>query len=203
MKGTIFSCNISPLEQNCREIEGRLEKWQRLRGRSWWVLCVLLGDHWSVPFPPLNGQGCCSASFHLIKIHTNMHRDTHLHTLTCYPWPPTPISRPPLYPACWSLHPSLHPVLSKQMRSCLRLKLPVLPVYPVHHLFSSSSHAHLCNICVWVCWGICRPSVYAVVLTDLLWRAYMRVCGIYNRIFKPVASWCWCCLTVKDCIGLT
>lgn len=93
--------------------------------------------------------------FTFFKIHTNMHWHTHLHILTWYPWPPTPISRPPLYPACWSLHPSLHPILSKQMRSWLRLKLPVLPVYPVHHLFSSCSPAHLCNICVWLCEGIC------------------------------------------------
>ena len=175
-----FLCNVSPREKKkLVEVGGSVEKWQRLRGRFRWALCVLPGDHWSVPFPPLNGQGCWSASFHLFKIHTNRH--THSHTPTCYPWPPTPISRPPLYPACWSLHPSLLPTLSKQMRSWLRLKLPVLPVYPVHHLFSSCSHAHLCNICVWVCRGICRPSVYAMVLTDILWpqrRVCMRVCVV-------------------------
>ncbi len=130
-----------------------------------------------------------------------MHRDTHLHTLTWYPWPPTPISRPPLYPACWSLHPSLHPILSKQMRSWLRLKLPVLPVYPVHHLFSSCSHAHLCNICVWLRWGICRPSVYAMVPTDLQWpwrHICMRICVVYSHwsISKAIAL--VFCLTVND-----
>lgn len=141
----------------------RLRVEKSLRRRCRWALCVRPGDHWSVSFPPPNGQGCRGASFHLFKIHTNMRRHT------C-PWPPTAISRPPLYPACWSLQPPPphHLILSKQMRSWLRLKLPVLPVYRVHHLFSSCSHAHLCNICVWIC-GVYVVSVYAMVLTDLLW----------------------------------
>lgn len=167
----IFSCVMWTLRKIEREVGGREAKWQRLRGRFRWALCVLLGDHWSVPFPPPNGQGCWSASFHLFKIHTQACTGTRIYTCRHGIHDPQPqFPDTPLYPAWWSLH----LILSKQMRSWLRLKLPVLPVYPVHHLFSSCSHAHLCNICVWVCLAI-YPSVYAMVLTDLL-RPCRHVC---------------------------
>lgn len=96
---------------------------------------------WGVMFAELiftlpDGQGCWSASFHLFKIHM----------VTWCPWPRTWALCIPTTDTSTPLPSS---VLCKQMNT--RLRLAVLPVYPVRHLFSSCHGAHLCNICVWTC----------------------------------------------------
>lgn len=157
-----FLCNGNIWEK-IMEVGARVEIWQRWRGGlgGWCMYCRVTTD--PCLFLPVMVKPAEVLNFTFLKYTQNMHMYTDMVSINSNPNFLTTLC---ILPA----DPSLYPILSKQMSSWLRFKLPVLPVYPVQHLFSSCSHAHLCDICVWVYWAKCHPCAYAVVLTDLLWQ---------------------------------